>query len=207
MGSNPSSSAEIENRISGRCSPVVWLGRRLRSGAWAKNALADLRAAEGVEYRFDSAGISFHAPGRNLQQTWSSLHRCLETPIAFAIYTSPAAALIVPKRAFAAAEQARLRTRLLELIDHCGALPFGERSRACCCSRSYSWSASSRFGTCWSRISSATAIRGVRQLPVVAKRTLAHAVAGRHDDSGNKLSPCSVKLACLEFRDSAVGGC
>src|SRR4051812_29774232 len=78
----------------------LWRARRV----WAKNGLADLRGAEGVEFRFDSAGFSFHAPGLQIQHTWSSLYRCIETAPAFAIYTSPAALIVVPKRAFAATE-------------------------------------------------------------------------------------------------------
>jgi len=83
---------------------ILWRSRN----AWGKNAVAELRGNEGVEYRFDAAGFSFSAPGRQVQHAWSALYRCLETAQAFAIYTGPAAVIVVPKRAFAADDQARL---------------------------------------------------------------------------------------------------
>ena len=67
-----------------------------------EHAVADLRGASGVEYRFDSAGFLFSAPGRTSRMAWDTLHGSLETPAAFAIYTSPAMVMVVPKRAFGA---------------------------------------------------------------------------------------------------------
>jgi len=85
---------------------------------WAKNGVADLRGGEGVEFRFDSAGVSLHSPGSQSQHAWSTLFRCLETAHAFLIFVTPSALIVVPKRAFADAEQARLRARLLELVSN-----------------------------------------------------------------------------------------
>lgn len=85
---------------------------------WAKNGVADLGGAEGVEFRFDSAGVSFNPRGSRVQHAWSSLFRCLETAHAFLIYVSPSGLIVVPKRAFTAADQARLRARLLELVPN-----------------------------------------------------------------------------------------
>ena len=85
---------------------------------WAKNGVADLRGAEGVEFRFDSAGVSLHSPGSQSQHAWSTLFRCLDTAHAFLIFVTPSALIVVPKRAFAAAEQARLRACLLKLVPN-----------------------------------------------------------------------------------------
>jgi len=85
---------------------------------WAKNAVADLRGAEGVEFRFDATGFSFNPPGRQLQHAWSTLYRWLETARAFVIYTGPINVIVVPKRAFAAAEQARLRELFRQLVPN-----------------------------------------------------------------------------------------
>ncbi len=86
----------------------VFRGRK----QWADNAVRDLRSLEGVRFRFDADGFAFEAPGRSHQFTWASLTRCLETPEFFAVYTSPAAVMVVPKRAFTVADQARLRSVL-----------------------------------------------------------------------------------------------
>ncbi|HEY3252476.1 MAG TPA: YcxB family protein [Polyangiaceae bacterium] len=93
---------------------ALWRDRTV----WARNAVADLRGAEGVEFRFDALGFSFQAPGRHAQHTWDSLYRCIETANAFAIYTGPIMVMIVPKRAFAASELDSLRARLLERVPN-----------------------------------------------------------------------------------------
>ena len=92
----------------------MWRGR----GVWARNAVADMRGAEGVEYRFDALGFSLKSPGRQFQLAWSTLYRSIETANAFAIYTAPAMVTVVPKRAFSAEEQVRLRARLLEHVPN-----------------------------------------------------------------------------------------
>jgi hypothetical protein len=93
---------------------ALWRGRNV----WAKNAVADLRGGEGVEFRFDESGFSFNAPGRQIHHAWSALYRCVETAQGFAIYTAPAAVMVVPKRAFAAEDQARLRAQLLANVPN-----------------------------------------------------------------------------------------
>jgi len=83
--------------------------------AWAQTAAKQMRSAEGVEFRFDSVGISLEVPGRPSQHEWSSLYRSIETTRCFAIYTAPTMVMVVPKRAFAASEQTRLRARLRQI--------------------------------------------------------------------------------------------
>ncbi|HEY0465571.1 MAG TPA: YcxB family protein [Polyangiaceae bacterium] len=95
-------------------------GLWLRRFAWAQSAAAQMRNLEGVEFRFDSSGVSLVAPGRPSQHEWSSLYRCIETAQVFAIYTAPTMVMVVPKRAFAASELSRLRALLLKQVPKRG---------------------------------------------------------------------------------------
>lgn len=58
------------------------------------------------------------APGRKATTAWSSLAHCLETPGAFAVYITPVTVMVVPKRAFAVADQPRLRALLTTRISN-----------------------------------------------------------------------------------------
>src|SRR6185369_5810875 len=95
----------------------AWLAFRLwrQRFAWARAAAKQMRSAEGVEFRFDSVGISLEIPGAPCQHEWSSLQRSFETAHCFVIYTTPTMVMAVPKRAFAANELTRLRARLLQV--------------------------------------------------------------------------------------------
>jgi hypothetical protein len=93
---------------------AFWKGR----ARWADNAVKDLRSLEGVDFRFDAAGVTIDAPGRKATTAWSALARSIETPEAFAIYTTPATVMLVPKRAFSAEDQARLRALLSKLVPN-----------------------------------------------------------------------------------------
>ncbi|HYP75566.1 MAG TPA: YcxB family protein [Polyangiaceae bacterium] len=95
---------------------VLAFGLWRRRFAWARSAAMQMRSAEGVELRFDSAGVSVSGQGQPFQHAWSSLYRCIETPRLFAIYTAPTMVMVVPKRAFAADEQVRLRAWLLKHV-------------------------------------------------------------------------------------------
>jgi hypothetical protein len=92
----------------------VWRGRT----RWAENAIADLRGAGGVEFRFDQQGFSSKAPGREFHLAWDTLARCLETPNAFAIYSTPVLVTVIPKRAFAAGDLPKLRALLLARVPN-----------------------------------------------------------------------------------------
>jgi len=94
---------------------LVWALWRARA-RWAQTAVADLRSQEGVAFRFDAEGMSIDAPGRKHTLAWATLVHCLEAPESFLVYTTPAAVMVVPKRAFSATDQARLRTLLAELV-------------------------------------------------------------------------------------------
>jgi YcxB-like protein len=93
---------------------VLWKGR----ARWADNAVKDLRSLEGVDFRFDAAGVTIDAPGRKATTAWSALARSIETPEAFAIYITPATVMLVPKRAFTAEDQVRLRALLSKLVPN-----------------------------------------------------------------------------------------
>jgi len=87
---------------------TIWLRRSL----WTRSAVRQLRGVEGAEFRFDSLGISMVTQGHQDQHTWSTLFRCTETARVFAIFTAPNMVMVVPKRAFDANEQTRLRAWL-----------------------------------------------------------------------------------------------
>jgi YcxB-like protein len=65
-----------------------------------------------VQYRFDDYGYHITLPGRESRMAWSTLNRSVEITDAFLIYTTPQVFTYVPKRAFAAVDQARLRQAL-----------------------------------------------------------------------------------------------
>jgi hypothetical protein len=85
---------------------------------WARYAVSQLRGGEGAEFRFDSNGISMATQGHHFQHTWGELYRCIETTNVIAIYTTPTMVMVVPKRAFSAEEQLRLRTSLLRHVPN-----------------------------------------------------------------------------------------
>ena len=89
----------------------VWRQRSV----WARTAAKQMQSAEGVEFRFDSVGISLEVPGAPCQHEWGSLQRSFETAHCFVIYTTPTMVMAVPKRAFGANELTRLRARLLQV--------------------------------------------------------------------------------------------
>ena len=93
---------------------VVWNGRV----RWAKNAVSDLRAREGIHFRFDAEGVAMKLPGRSLTWAWDSLARSLETSDAFVVYMSPISLIVVPKRAISAPDQTRLRAIFQERVPH-----------------------------------------------------------------------------------------
>ena len=99
---------------------VAALSYGLRRGrsTWAKNAVADLRGADGVDYGFDDEGISVTARGRAFRLAWDTLSHSLELPTAFVIYTTPAAVLVVPKRAFSPSDLPNLSDRLREYVPN-----------------------------------------------------------------------------------------
>ena len=74
---------------------------------WPKRALADLGPGL-TSFRFDDFGFSASSSLRQHRLAWSALARYVETPEAFAIYTTPRTLLVVPKRAFRTAEAARV---------------------------------------------------------------------------------------------------
>lgn len=73
-------------------------GRR----AWVKQALANVGGP--TTYRFDEFGFSSESQLRQHRLAWAALARTVDTPESFLIYTTPQTVLIVPKRAFAAAD-------------------------------------------------------------------------------------------------------
>lgn len=83
---------------------------------WPKRALGDLGAGV-TRFRFDDFGFSASSSLRQHRLAWSALARWVETPEAFAIYPTPRTLLVVPKRAFNAADVARvsqlLRSRVI----------------------------------------------------------------------------------------------
>jgi len=70
---------------------------------WPKRALGDLGAGP-TRFSFDDFGFSASSSLRQHRLAWTSLARYVETPEAFAIYTTPRTLLIVPKRAFGPAQ-------------------------------------------------------------------------------------------------------
>lgn len=74
---------------------------------WPKRALADLGPGL-TSFRFDDFGFSASSSLRQHRLAWSALARYVESPEAFAIYTTPRTLLVVPKRAFGAADVARV---------------------------------------------------------------------------------------------------
>jgi len=89
--------------------------QRLRR-QWPKRALGDLGAGP-TTFRFDDFGFSASSSLRQHRLAWSSLARYVETPEAFAIYTTPRTLLLVPKRAFSPVQAAQvselLKTRVI----------------------------------------------------------------------------------------------
>lgn len=77
---------------------------------WAEAALEG--HSGNAEYLFDDYGYHVTLPGRDSRLAWSTLHRSIEIADAFLIYTTPQLFTCVPKRAFAAGDQARLREAL-----------------------------------------------------------------------------------------------
>jgi hypothetical protein len=82
---------------------------------WAQ-AVLKASGGEAVEYLFDEYGFQVQMPGREARAEWASLHRHAETDEAFLIYSTPQLMNLVPKRAFAATDQARLRAELAARI-------------------------------------------------------------------------------------------
>jgi YcxB-like protein len=65
-----------------------------------------------VKYLFDDDGYHFEAPGRQQRLGWAAVPRYIETKEAFLIFSSPHVTTLVPKRAFAAGDHARLSAEL-----------------------------------------------------------------------------------------------
>ncbi len=83
--------------------------RAIRS--WPRRALADL--GEGrTRFRFDDFGFSASSSLRQHRLAWAALARYVEAPDSFVMYTTPRTLLVVPKRAFSAAQLTEL-SRLL----------------------------------------------------------------------------------------------
>lgn len=96
------------------------LGWGLRQGRarWAQNAVTDLRSTEGVDFVLDDVGLSIDAPGRQSTTAWAATARCLETKDAYAVYLTPNSVMVIPKRAFAAQDQARVSRLLAEKVPN-----------------------------------------------------------------------------------------
>jgi hypothetical protein len=88
-----------------------WYLRR----AWARRALADLGGGT-TQFRFDETGLNVVSKLRRLELTWASLPQHVETPSSFIVYTGSQALLVLPKRAFAAADLEQLRAELRRRI-------------------------------------------------------------------------------------------
>ena len=82
--------------------------------AWAKQALTNIGGR--TTFRFDDYGFTSESSLRQHRLAWAGLARSLETPRAFIVYTTPGSLLIVPKRAFADDEVARLSVLLRQRI-------------------------------------------------------------------------------------------
>jgi hypothetical protein len=82
---------------------------------WALTATEQLRGG-AVEYRLDQQSIATRSPGTEARVDWSNVHRFVEAPSAFLVYTSPAYAVIMPKRAFAESDVQALRNLLAQRI-------------------------------------------------------------------------------------------
>jgi hypothetical protein len=78
---------------------------------WAEGALSGSQG-KPVEYLFDAEAFQVKAPGRDSRAEWATLRGHLEVGSAFLIYMSPQIFVLVPKRAFTDADQARLHTEL-----------------------------------------------------------------------------------------------
>ena len=92
---------------------VMFIQRGVRRG-WIKQAFSNIGGP--TTFRFDDYGFSSESSLRQHRLAWAGLARALETPQAFLIYTTPRTVLIVPKRAFTAAEVATLGPMLRERI-------------------------------------------------------------------------------------------
>ena len=99
----------------------------LASKKWPKRALADLGAGT-TTFRFDDYGMTVSSSLREHRLAWSALSRYVEAPGGFAVYTTPRTLLVVPKRAFAAADVPRLaellRTRVIAKPGSAPGVPF-----------------------------------------------------------------------------------
>ena len=65
-----------------------------------------------VRFKFDDYGCHVRGAGGDWRRKWRALRGYIETKQAFLIYLTQVATVIVPKRAFAPQEQARLRAEL-----------------------------------------------------------------------------------------------
>jgi hypothetical protein len=84
---------------------------------WVKRAYEQLGG--DTSFRFDEFGLHVDAQLRQHRLAWQTLLRVrLETPRSFLIYTSPQAVFVIPKRAFAAADIARIRELCAERVDY-----------------------------------------------------------------------------------------
>ena len=90
------------------------LFQRAARRAWIKQALTNVGGP--TTFRFDDYGFASESSMRQHRLAWAVLVRVPETAQAFLVYTTPGTVLIVPKRAFADAEVARLRRWLPERI-------------------------------------------------------------------------------------------
>ena len=100
---------------------VTWsllLGFLLYRGRarFARTATEQLRGG-AVEYRLDEQSFATRAPGTEARIDWSNVHRFVEAPSAFLVYTSPVYAVIMPKRAFAESDVPAIRNLLAQRIQ------------------------------------------------------------------------------------------
>ncbi len=93
------------------CLMAVAFGVYRGRGRWAEGALSGSHG-KPVEYLFDGEAFQVKAPGRDSRAEWATLRGHVEVKGAFLIYMSPQIFVLVPKRAFTAADQARLGAEL-----------------------------------------------------------------------------------------------
>ncbi|MFZ5895213.1 MAG: YcxB family protein [Myxococcota bacterium] len=90
---------------------AIGLGIYRGRSRWARTATEQLRGG-AVEYRLDQQGIATRSPGTEARVDWNTVHRFVEAPSAFLIYTTPAYAVIMPKRAFSERDHQPIRELL-----------------------------------------------------------------------------------------------
>lgn len=93
------------------CLVAVAVGVYRGRARWAEAALGGSQG-QPIQYLFDAEAFQVKAPGRDSRAEWATLRGHLEVDHAFMLYMSPQLFVLVPKRAFTDADQARLRSEL-----------------------------------------------------------------------------------------------